>query len=264
MVHIGAKLRARKRIQVVARDNALRELAHLHPGEPIAQLRLPQQHDLQKLALAGLQVGQQPQLLQHVVGKVLRLIDDQHGPPTLRMGLEQTRVDEIDQGLAARDARGQRDPKVLAHRFEQLARRELGINDVGDVRVAGHLLQQATGERCLARAHLAGEQHESAVQLEAVEQVRERLAMALAHEQKAGIGRDREGCFGQAEMADVHICRWFQSEGSMYRCCTRLPAVSRPLPKRVKPPVPAIADVRVEGRTRRAPQLPAKSPGKPD
>ena len=60
------RLLLRQRVEVVARDHALRQLLQLGPRQHAAQLRLPDQHDLQQLALAGLEVGQQPQLLQHV------------------------------------------------------------------------------------------------------------------------------------------------------------------------------------------------------
>ena len=67
-----------QRVEVVARDHALRQLLELGPREHRAQLGLADQDDLQQLALVGLQVGQQAQLLEHVGRQVLRLVDDQH------------------------------------------------------------------------------------------------------------------------------------------------------------------------------------------
>jgi hypothetical protein len=55
-----------QRVEVKARDHALRQLLQLRAGQHRAQLGLADQHDLQQLALAGFQVGQQAQLLQHV------------------------------------------------------------------------------------------------------------------------------------------------------------------------------------------------------
>ena len=66
-----------QRLEVEARDHALAELLELGLREHAAQLGLADQHDLQQLALVRLQVGQQPQLLQHVGREVLRLVDDQ-------------------------------------------------------------------------------------------------------------------------------------------------------------------------------------------
>ena len=64
--------------QVEARDHALRQLLELGPREHRAQLGLADQDDLQQLALVGLEVGQQAQLLEHVGREILRLVDDQH------------------------------------------------------------------------------------------------------------------------------------------------------------------------------------------
>ena len=49
---------------MVARRYALGELPQVIPRQQFEQFRLPDQYDLQQLALAGLQVGQQPDQLQ--------------------------------------------------------------------------------------------------------------------------------------------------------------------------------------------------------
>ena len=46
--------------------------------DAVTQFRLADQDNLQQLAFAGFQIGQQAQLLQHVRRQVLRLIDHQH------------------------------------------------------------------------------------------------------------------------------------------------------------------------------------------
>ena len=85
-----------QRIEVISRDHALRQLLEFRAREHAAQLGLADQHDLQQLALAGLQVGQQAQLLQHVGRQVLRLVDDQHVVLADRVGAQQVLVEPVD------------------------------------------------------------------------------------------------------------------------------------------------------------------------
>jgi hypothetical protein len=66
VVDVLRRSRLRQRAQVVARDDALRQLLQFRPRQHGAQLGLADEDDLQQLALAGLQVGQQAQLLQHL------------------------------------------------------------------------------------------------------------------------------------------------------------------------------------------------------
>jgi len=96
------------------------------------------------------------------------------------------------------------DAELLAHRLQQLQHRELGVEDVGDVAALGHLLEEAAAHRGLAGADFAGQQHEAAAAAHAVQQVGQRLAVALAHEQVARVGRDREWLALQTEMGRVH------------------------------------------------------------
>ena len=67
---------ARQRIQVIAAGDALRQLAQIGAIQQLAQLRLADQDDLQQLLGRGLEIGQQPHLLEHLGGQVLRLVDD--------------------------------------------------------------------------------------------------------------------------------------------------------------------------------------------
>ncbi len=196
-----------QRAQVVARDHALRELLELGPPEQVAQLGLADQDDLQQLALVGLEVGQQAQLLQHLGRQHLRLVDDQHVVLADRVRLEQELVQRVevvlDGRLAAQRLRC-RNAELLADRLQQLDHRELGVEDVRDVGAARDLLEEAAAHGGLAGADLAAEQHEAAAAVHAVQQVRERLAVALAHEQVARVRGDREGLVLQAEEGRVH------------------------------------------------------------
>ena len=89
MPHIGADLVGIERPQVATGGDPLRELAHLLPVEDLQQLRLAEQHDLQQLVAIRLEVGQQAQLFEDIDGEILRLVDDQHGFASMRIGFEQ-------------------------------------------------------------------------------------------------------------------------------------------------------------------------------
>ncbi len=205
--HVGCGLLLAQRIEVVARDHPLGELGHLGPREQRAQLGLADQHDLQQLALAGLEVGQQAQLLEHLGVEVLGLVDHQHVVLPDRMRVEQEAVQRVDMVLQRRRAAAagrDRHAELVADGLQQLERAELRVEDVGDVAALRDLLEEAAHDGGLAGADLAGQQHEAAAALQPVEQVRQRLAVALAHVEEARVRRDREGFALQAEGGGVH------------------------------------------------------------
>ena len=107
--------------------------------------------------------------------------------------------------LGAAAARlGNRHVQFLADREQELGRRDAGVQDQRDVRVARQLLEQAADHGGLAGADLARELDETARLVDAVQQVRERLGMPLAEVQVAGVRRDRERLFLETEKARVH------------------------------------------------------------
>ena len=85
-----------QRVEVKAGNHALRQLLHFGAGQQRAQFGLTDQHDLQQLALAGFQVGQQAQLLQHIGAEVLRLVDDQHAAFPGGVRLQQKGIQRVD------------------------------------------------------------------------------------------------------------------------------------------------------------------------
>ena len=94
------------------------------------------------------------------------------------------------------------DVEFLADGLQQFDGRQSRIQHQRDARVLGQLLEQQPAQRGLAGAHFAGQLHEAAAATltDAIQQVRERIAMALAEEHEARIGRDRIGRLGQAVM----------------------------------------------------------------
>ncbi len=204
-----------QRVQMKTRDHALGQLLELGAGQHGAQFGLADQHDLQQLALAGFQVGQQAQLLQHVGFEVLRLVDDEDATLSGGVTLQQKRVERVDVVLdrgRVRGGRRRRDVELLANRLQQFGDGELGVEDIGHMAAGGNLLQKAAADGGFAGADVAREQHKAAARAagrlvragHAVQQVRQRLAVALAHEQVTRVRRDGKRVLRQAEMVRVH------------------------------------------------------------
>ena len=61
-----------------AQRQALAQLPQLGLLQALFEFGLSHQNDLQQLLGEGLEIGQHADLFQHFVGKVLRLVDDQH------------------------------------------------------------------------------------------------------------------------------------------------------------------------------------------
>jgi hypothetical protein len=94
--------------------------------------------------------------------------------------------------------------ELVADGLQKLHHGELRVEDVGDVAALRDLLEEAPAHRRLAGADLAREQDEAAAAADAVEQVRQRLAVALAHVEITRVRRERERLLLQAEEAHVH------------------------------------------------------------
>ena len=177
----------RQGLEMVAAGYALRQLPQIFPRKQVPKFGLPDQDNLQQFLFRGLQVGQQPHLFEHVAGQVLRLVDDEDDAASFGMSSEQLPVKGIHQRLdAAPHVRG-KDPEFLANGFEKLDDREARVQYNGDVGIVRQLvLQQAA-----ALGH-------------AIDEMRERLAVALAHEQVTRVGRYREWLFIESEETRVH------------------------------------------------------------
>ena len=149
--------------QVISAGDALRELAQIGAVEQFAQLRLPDQNDLQQLLRGRFQIGQQPHLLQHLGGQVLRLIHDHDDAPPLGMGRQQPAIQRIDHLLDAVAIRvGNAQAQLLADGEQKLHRRHARIQDHRDIGMMRDARQQRAHHGGLARAHLAGQLDEAA------------------------------------------------------------------------------------------------------
>src|ERR1035437_6428403 len=103
--------------------------------------------------------------------------------------------------------------ELLADRLQQLGHAELGVENVSHMAARWNLLQKAATDGGFAGADVARQQHKTATGAPAAgtriprakEQMRQRLAVALAHEEVARIRRDRKRVLRQTKMVRVHI-----------------------------------------------------------
>src|SRR5262249_37285240 len=153
-----------------------------------------EQDDLQELLRRRLEIGQEADLLERIDREILRLVDDQHDAKPLRIRIEQVRVERVRQRLQAAALADEVELELLADRLDELDRAQLRIEDQRGARVLGQLLEQQAAQRRLAGADFAGQLHEAAAAAlaDAVQEVRERVAMPLGQEHVARVGRDRE------------------------------------------------------------------------
>ena len=166
---------------------------------------LADQDDLQQLLLRRLEIGQQPNLFEHVPRKVLGFVDDQDRAPAFGVRHQQEVVQGVDQRLDALMVIRFRNAEFLADRLQELERRELLVEHDRHVGVVGQtVLEEGADERGLAGADFSRELDETAGLGHTVDQMRERLAVALAHEQVAWIRRYRERLLVEAEKARIH------------------------------------------------------------
>src|SRR5262249_37434270 len=142
MAHIGFGLVAVERRQVIARGDALGELAQFRLGEDLAQLGLAQKYNLQQFLRRRFEGRQEAQLFERVGREVLRLVDDQHDAQALRIGVEQIGVQRVDEALEAAAARLDVELQLLADRLEQLYGRQLRVQHERDARVLRQLFEQ--------------------------------------------------------------------------------------------------------------------------
>jgi len=203
VLDVGTRVVRGQRLQIVTRGDALGELAHLRLGEHGIQFRLADQDDLQEFFLGRFEIGEQPDLLEHLAVQAMRLVHDQHRAPALGVILQQIGIERVDQRLEAGLGRAL-DAQVVTQRDHELAHREERIEHQRHVHGFRQALEQRADHEGLAGADFAGQQHESAAAGDAVHQVRQGVLVTLAEIQIAGVGRKGERVLFQPKILVIH------------------------------------------------------------
>src|ERR1039458_4356542 len=82
-------------------EDALAKLAEFVARENGFELRLADEDDLEEFLFVGLEIGEKADLLEHLKGEVLRLIDDEHDVPAGRDAGEENFIDLRDEIVVA-------------------------------------------------------------------------------------------------------------------------------------------------------------------
>src|SRR5262252_1066383 len=141
-----------------AKTDALLELAQLGTIQLVQELRLPDEKDLEQLLRIGLEVREEPDLLEGFEAQVLGLVEGQHGVLTGPAPLDQEVVqgdEPLDVGLTRLD-----DAEVLEHVLENSLEGQGCVENKGRGAVAFETAQERAQERRLAGADLAREEDE--------------------------------------------------------------------------------------------------------
>ncbi len=188
---------------MIAGGNALGQLTQQGLAQHLLQLGLTDQHHLQQFSFVGFEVGEQAQLLQYAGQQVLRLIHQYHAALACRQVGQQVIANKVEQPLDP-GIFGIGELKLVADGGQQIPFGQGGVEDIGDLGLGGQLLQQAAGDGGFAGAHFAGQQHKAAAILQSIVEMSKGFAVALAHIEVLGIGRDGKRVFREAEELCVH------------------------------------------------------------
>ena len=193
MLDVLADFVAIQRTQVIADGDALAQLAQIVIVQALPQLGLAHKHDLQELAVVGLEIGQQADLFEELVGEILRFIDDEHGIAAGVCFGEEEAVDFGDgfQAIHALDV----EAELHGDGLDELVGVQDGIEDERGRKVGSELFEERAAKSGLAGTDFAGDLHKSFSFANAVKQVVESLTMFRAVKQKARIRRDAERRF---------------------------------------------------------------------
>ena len=199
---VGLELVGAEAGQVRAHEQALGEgLVDAH-GETAAQFGEADEEQAQAVLGVHGKVGEEPEVLEHVVAQMVGLVDDEHGE---LLGLADEAGDfgadlAVGGGAGAHGGEAEFPGESLVHVQDGSGRKgdiedriEAGMQGGGD----------AAAEGGLAAAGLAGEQAEAA-QFEEVEEAGFGLAGGLGEEQLVGVGEAGEGEAGEGEVLEVH------------------------------------------------------------
>src|SRR5690606_6864913 len=197
-----------QRSQPVREGDALAQLAKIFASQGCIELRLAEQHDLQQLAVFGLQIGQQAQGFQRGGWQCLRLVDQQHAALALPGQFDQTRVQGSQQAVVVQ-LLGIDHMQLMGQRLAQRQRIERRVRQPGQlVAFRVQLVEQRAAQQRLAGANLARHLDQAlALRQRHAQQIEASLVRRqLDHE--AGIRSQREGLLAQAEECLVHVARY--------------------------------------------------------
>ena len=142
-----------------AQPDSLLQLDQVRGVQLVVEFRLAGQNDTQHLFLGRLDAREQSNFLEHLIGQVLRLVDDQQHLAAVGVLLDQKVVQRREQfGFAHAEGT---EAKLRQQSLQEFDRCNLGLVDLCDNDVLIDFLQERLDQRRLARAYLARDDDES-------------------------------------------------------------------------------------------------------
>src|SRR5207253_2354146 len=167
-----------------------------------------------------LQVGEEPELLEHVRAHVLGLVDEERDVAACLRVLEQELVEALEEDELATAFRwhAELEQGVL----EDLVEADRGVQEQDRLGRGPDRVEQAAQQRRLPGAGVADQRDEALARLDPVAEGGERLLVAVVEIEEAWIGGDVEGWFAEPEVLGVHggkppRCKPYASEGERPR-----------------------------------------------
>ena len=168
---------ARQRPQRAAQRDALFQLAQRRLVQPIGQLGLAREHEGQQFFGVGLDVCEQPNLLEELVRETLRFVDDERRDDASLTARNQLAFELLEQQRLRRGRVGSQ-AEAIGEKLEELAARQRRVVQVQRPRRSACLrFERGAHERRLAGAGLADEQRQPFPRRDAVLQVGQGLAV---------------------------------------------------------------------------------------
>jgi hypothetical protein len=170
---VGTGLLGTERFELPANADSLAQLTEPATGEFAIELGLAEQQDLDELLATRLEIREQSNLLEGVLGERLRLVDDQQDTPALSLPFDEKGI-ELGHQTAARESLREK-PELGADRLEELEARTAGIEQEGDLSIAVEPLEERATKSGLSGPDLPRDRDKSLSLLDSVEQMSEGL-----------------------------------------------------------------------------------------
>ena len=224
MLDIVGRVAKREGTEFGVHQDPLPQLPQPVLGEQLLQLRLPDEDDLQKFLLVGLEVREQPDLLEDPERQVLGLVDDEDDVAPLLDPLQQGAVDLRNQIMMALGDRG----------FAELGSGWRGASRISVIwvlrisavskRAGSSSLRKPPAERGLAAADLPDEQDEPFFFLNAIFEMLQGLLVGRAQVEKLRVRSDVERHLRETVETLIHDAGRFRERGGEKSMRQMLPA----------------------------------------
>src|SRR6266478_2688899 len=189
-------------IAMLASASGGKSSAAVEIGQRGVELGLSGEDDLEDLLARRLQVGEEPELLEHIRPQVLGLLDEERDVAARLRVLEQELVEALEEDELATAFR--RHAELEQGVLEDLVEADRGVQEQDRLGRGSDRVEQTAQQRRLPGAGVADQRDEALARLDPVAEGGQRLLVAVVEVEEAWVGRDVEGGFAKPEVLGVH------------------------------------------------------------